>query len=389
MRTATLATACALLAPAPACMPPSYGTILAAGAEDPSETETDTDTEDPEDTPLEWHGEPLPRVEPGEWLWVDFPGARCRSGEPTGIGVRYAESDDLMIYFQGGGACFHPLACLTNPKTADAAEFYNFWAPSLGRLGIFKSDHPANPVTDFNVVYVPYCSGDVFAGDREDVELEGLDPQQFVGYRNVTAFLDRIVPTFRGAPQVLVVGASAGGFGASFNAIRLARSFPESQITLLNDSAPLFRDDYVAPCLQQRWRDVWGLDDTLPPGCDACTTPEGGGLSALFGHTADVLPRANLGLISSTRDATISIFYAFGVDACSGYGIFTGDQYQAGLYDLRDRVLGPHGWGSYFIPGNTHVWTQSSTFYNTEVAGVPLTDWLADLMAGAPAQIAP
>jgi hypothetical protein len=384
MRYAELA-ACTLVAAA--CMPPSYGVILEAGADDTTDTDTDTDTGEP---PIEWHGEPLPLAEPGEWLWVDFPeNTRCRSGEPTGIGVRYADSDDLLIYFQGGGACFHSLACLTNPQTADAAEFYGAWAPGLGRSGIFNDDHPANPAADFNVVYVPYCSGDVFAGDREDVELEGLDPQQFVGYRNVTAFLDRVVPTFRGAPQVLIVGASAGGFGASFNAIRIARSFPESQVTLVNDSAPLFSDDYVAPCLQQRWRDVWGLDDTIPAGCDACFNPDGGGLSNLFDHISAALPKVNLGLISATRDATISIFYAFGVDACSGFGIFTGDQFQAGLYELRERVLAPNGWGSYFIPANTHVWTQNSDFYNTEVAGAPLTDWLADLMAGDAAQVAP
>jgi hypothetical protein len=54
MRYAELA-ACTLVAAA--CMPPSYGVILEAGADDTTDTDTDTDTGEP---PIEWHGEPLP-----------------------------------------------------------------------------------------------------------------------------------------------------------------------------------------------------------------------------------------------------------------------------------------------------------------------------------------
>ena len=397
MRRAPLALALAL---APACLEPSYGTVLSSGAaEDPapddststgpdSDADSDSDSGTTGEPPPVWDGEPLPPADPGEWRWIDFPDARCRTGEPTGVGLRYAEGDDLLIYFQGGGACFNPLTCLNNPKVAAAADFYAEFVPYWGDAGIFR-DRPDNPVRDFNVVYVPYCSGDVFAGDREDVEIEGHGAQQFVGYHNLSAFLDRVVPTFRGAPQVLIAGASAGGFGATFNAIRIARSFPESQVTILNDSAPLFTDDHVPPCLQQQWRDTWGLSATLPPGCDACSNPDGGGLSNVIDHVAAALPGVNLGLVSSTRDATLSIFYAFGVDECSGYGIFTGDRFQEALYQLREAKLAPGGWGTYLIPGNSHVWTQTSDFYNTEVAGVPLTAWLAELMAGDPAHVAP
>ena len=182
---------------------------------------------------------------------------------------------------------------------------------------------------------------------------------------------------------------NSADFGATFNAIRLARSFPESQVTILNDSAPLFSDDYVPPCLQQQWRDTWGLTDTLPLGCKGCTGPDGGGLSNVLDHVTAALPNVTFGQIAATRDATLSIFYAFGVDECSGYGIFTGDRFQEALYQLREAKLAPRGWGTYFIPSSTHVWTQDSDFYNTEVAGVPLTAWLADLMAGEPAHVAP
>ncbi|MEZ4383635.1 MAG: pectin acetylesterase-family hydrolase [Nannocystaceae bacterium] len=336
-----------------------------------------------------YDGAPLPAGEPGEWIWVDFPDASCRSGSPTGIGVRYGASDNLLIYLQGGGACFNTLTCLNNPGSYDSLDFAD-WSGSWGRWGIFNQDRPENPVADWSVVYIPYCSGDVFAGDREGVTIdEQPDTMDFVGHRNIGAFLQRVVPTFADAPEVLVTGASAGGFGGGFNFVRVADAFASSAITFVDDSAPILGDDYVAPCLQQQWRDLWGLTETLPAGCDACTGPDGGGLTNIATYIAEAVPRANLGLISSTRDGTISIFYAFGVDGCSGFGTMPGGVFEAGLYEYRATQLSPSGWASYFIPSTEHVWTQNSDFYDTEVGGVLLTDWLAELLAGEAAEVEP
>ncbi|MCB9566092.1 MAG: hypothetical protein H6710_02555 [Myxococcales bacterium] len=337
-----------------------------------------------------YDGEPLPPGEPGEWVWVDFPDAFCRDGTPTGIAVRYGTSANLMIYLQGGGACWNTLTCFNNPGFYGAPEFAE-WVDPWGSIGIFNDESPDNPVGEWSVVYLPYCSGDVFAGGREGVMIdEQPDPMDFVGYRNIGAFLQRIVPTFADAPAVLIAGASAGGFGGGFNFIRFAKAFPKSEITFIDDSAPILADEYTAPCLQQTWRDTWGLTENLPPGCDACTGPDGGGLTNLAAHIAAAVPRANLGLISSTRDATISIFYAFGVDDCSGVGTMPGSVFQEGLFRYRDEELAPSGWGSYFIASNEHVWTQlNSDFFETDVAGVLLTDWVQDLLDGQASHVAP
>jgi hypothetical protein len=340
------------------------------------------------DPPPVYDGEPLPLSD--EWTWVEFPEARCRTGEVTGVAVRRGSGDGLMVYMQGGGACFNVLTCATNPGTANTADFEE-WRDVWGDIGIFNQKRDDNPVADWNMVYIPYCSGDVFAGLRDDVAIDGLtDPQDFRGNANIGAFLDRIVPTFREIPNVLVAGASAGGFGAGFNFSRFAEAFPKSQVTLLDDSAPIMGDDYVAPCLQQQWRDTWNFAATIPAACEACSLPGGGGLTNLTTYLAERHPNATLGLISSVRDATISIYYAFGVDECSGFGNMSGDTFQAGLYELRDNRLIPSGrWSTFFIPGNTHVWTQNSDYYNTVVAGVALTTWLEDLLLGEIQQIAP
>src|SRR5690349_6763166 len=43
---------------------------------------------------------------PGQWTWVDFPDAVCDDNSPTGIGVNLANNKNLLVYFEGGGACW-------------------------------------------------------------------------------------------------------------------------------------------------------------------------------------------------------------------------------------------------------------------------------------------
>src|ERR1700760_689819 len=52
-------------------------------------------------------GMPLTEAVEGTWTWIDFPNTTCRDGSPSGIGViKNSASTKLMIYLEGGGACF-------------------------------------------------------------------------------------------------------------------------------------------------------------------------------------------------------------------------------------------------------------------------------------------
>jgi hypothetical protein len=337
-----------------------------------------------------YDGAPLPASAVGEWLWVDFPDAFCRDGTTTGIGVRRGESANLVVFFEGGGACFNGFTCFANPHHFDGADFLE-WSDKGGGRGIFDATHADNPVRDWTAVYVPYCTGDVHAGDRRSVTIaEAPGEQRFAGYTNVDAFLRRVVPSFGAAPEVLVTGVSAGGFGAGFNFHRMARIFP-GKVTLLDDSGPVMRDTYLAPCLQAQWRAVWALDETLPDSCADCFAADGGGIHRALEFLGARHPDQRMGFISSERDATISIFYGFGLKECEGFGaIYPGGQFLDGLHDFRDHVLKPAGnAGSYFVPGTDHTWISGYRFYDTEVDGVRLVDWVADLLAGEVSHVSP
>src|SRR5271155_2374491 len=168
---------------------------------------------------------PVTGLTASEWVWTPVAGAKCRDGSGTGFAVTLASppSTNLVIYLEGGGACVDTFFCgtLASPETFGASQFSTWMSDTTGdaNSGIFNRSDTANPVAGWNFVYIPYCTGDVFVGDRTDVTVPDPDVpvQQFVGYTDVGLDLDRIVPTFPGTTKVLLTGVSAGGFGASAN----------------------------------------------------------------------------------------------------------------------------------------------------------------------------
>jgi hypothetical protein len=109
---------------------------------------------------------------PNTWTWIPVAGAICRDGSPTGMGINLGTATDkLMIYLEGGGACFNALTCGMNPASYGKALFDTQFvgaSASHNNVGILSRSDAANAVKDWNFVYVPYCTGDVHAGDFPD-----------------------------------------------------------------------------------------------------------------------------------------------------------------------------------------------------------------------------
>lgn len=366
-------------------------TVTSSGQADSTgadSTGDDTTTGEPP-----WNGEPLPDGEPGQWQWVDVEGTECIDGSPTGVGVRHGSGDGLVIYFEGGGGCFDAATCTLFYSTfANFDETaFDLLVPTLLSSGLFDDTNPDNPVADWSFVYVPYCTGDVHAGDKDLAGVPGfVGSHQFVGFRNFGLDLERIGPTFPEPSHVLVTGISAGGYGSAFNFDRIADGYAYAGIpvTLLDDSGPPMGEDYIAPCLQDLWRDLWGLDDTLPVACDGCFTA-GGWVNDLTLYLRDKHPTQWFGLLSSERDATIRTFLSGGLNDCAG-GLYPGPDYEAGLYELRDVTLAEDpAFASYYMPGTSHTSLPFPAFTLTEVQGVRIIDWMADLLDGTAGHVSP
>jgi Pectinacetylesterase len=342
-------------------------------------------------------GEPISA--PAEtWTWVPFPGAVCRDGSATGIGVNLNPgSSRIAIYLQGGGACFNALSCETNPSHFGTQDF-DAWKTGEGLTGFLDRSNSRNPLKDFNLVFVPYCTGDVHAGDFPNHTGDGIDgTQQFVGYANMTLFLKRIVPTVPSPTQVLLTGTSAGGFGCAANFLQTQRAYGSVPVTLLDDSGPLFSSKYMAPCLQDEWRKDWNLDATILKDCGAACSNPSEFASAALKHAASRYPNDQLALVSSAEDEVIRFFMSFGSHDCTELAPVEGSTYTAALLDLRSFMKPFPNMGTYYIgtcggPAgtcNTHTWVETPRFYTTTVNGISLTSWVGALLAGSVSQVGP
>lgn len=320
--------------------------------------------------------------DPMTWEYFEIPGTKCIDGTPAGFATNYnPASTKLVIYLEAGGACFNSFC-----------ESLHHPGPNIPTNGgIFERTNNANPVRDWSWVYVPYCSGDVYAGQAET--MLGGKLRYFYGYSNITAFLERVVPTFQ-VDQVLLTGASAGGFGSSINYPQTQRAFGSVPVVLIDDSAPPMSTTVYPPCLQEIWRNVWRLDKTVFAECGTdCDDPNGFSEDMLT-HIRTEFPNMRGGLYSTLSDQTIRSFAGYGW--ANGYNMcgevstaVTAPVYQSGLTEIRTKVMATPGFGTFYIAGTSHTRLRTSSFYTTTVGGTTLPEWIANTLAGNAAHVGP
>lgn len=319
------------------------------------------------------------------WTWVPVPGSRCINNTETGFGVNIdPASTKLIIFMNGGNACFNVGSCLVtaNVDGYNQTKFDREKA-SLDTAAFDRSANE-NYFKDWSYVYLPYCSGDVFAGTKGTTTVEG-NTYTFQGFTNVGLFLDRIIPTFPNVTEVMLTGVSAGGFGAFTNYDQVATRFgPNVTVTLIDDSGPPMSGDFVPGCLQTHFNQTWGLNDGPLAACGAsCTTSSDGTFMVPFlEYMLNKYPDRNFGLISSSQDSTIRAFWGYGNNNCAmlspGFQppAYPGARFQMGLEDVRDTVFSAHANAKLYMPTSTrHVWQNSPTWTINE-NGVVLQDWI-------------
>ncbi|MFT3925866.1 MAG: pectin acetylesterase-family hydrolase [Myxococcales bacterium] len=366
----------------------------------------------------------LPKGMPddNDWNWVSMANTTCRDGSPAGYFYRKGTENSLLIYLNGGGACADKFFCNLNPTNVN----YDFPIESLihglpellvgingaenlslrGKQkapeeGIFKRADASNPAAKWSMIYVPYCTGDIHAGTRKDVMIEGIDgPQQFTGRLNYEKFLDSFGPTFKNSDKVLLTGSSAGGFGTLFNAdytIEWFKKRGNAKVYAISDSGVPFQDDFMAACLQKRWRETWGLDAILPKDCADCFQADGGGIVTGYGKYLfheKYKGRMLGGMISSVGDEIIRAFYAPGENNCTvdpmsntveqaiaNGGAYSVDKFTKGLQDVLTNVVKRGTVGFYTLEGGKHMHLWRSEFYDKNTNDLTIAEWISKLLA--------
>lgn len=209
-------------------------------------------------------------------------GAVCGNGSPYKFFVNRApNTSNTVIYMEGGGACWDYESCtgssplgarnpngipdnyldISNPATSLVSPFvfrFNPWSQTK--------------VQAWNLVYVPYCTGDLYTGDKValyDSE-DGTDSivWHHNGLRNTRAVLAWLKNNVPRPGQALMTGCSAGGGGSISNYAHFREDLDPTRSFMINDSGPIYPapdggNPAVFPSvpLQQQVRAAWGLDE--------------------------------------------------------------------------------------------------------------------------------
>jgi Pectinacetylesterase len=347
----------------------------------------------------------------GTWRRITNPGpalgldgqmhqARC-SGfpgtDPTfSFWAKRGKSKNLVVYFEGGGACWDNLTCTFPIADGLPAQVPQFFVPAVpagadpaGYDGIFKADHPANPVKDWSAVYIPYCTGDLHAGSAERsyqnvghpvLPLPSSFTLQHRGFDNFMVVMNWAKKHLAEPKSVLVTGSSAGGYGASINFPWVAQAWPKAKLQVLADASQGVTT--VAWDSGTPGRGSWNLQ--LPPAVARNAPPlvRGADFLALG---AKALPRARTAQFTTVQDGVQIGFYSV-MKANYGPGGAcpspAGDWYQQMSAKVQSFAADLPNFRYYLAAGDYHTALRSPLFYTEASTGMPLSQWTADLLAG-------
>jgi len=241
---------------------------------------------------------------------------------------------ELMIYLQGGGACWSVLC-----------QSFATAISGVPPTGILSTTLEVNPVRDWDVGYVPYCDGSLFAGDTEiDDDGDGEIDRFHRGLLNLSAALDAIHTEFPEPSRIFLTGISAGAYGTVLSAM-LARSvWPDVPIDVLADGGiglgkpgnPGFITDILTE---------WGITAMLPPSCEDCFSD--GHATSLASWVLSQDPTISYLTVTSLEDLIISAMF-LGLDAQTYSWEVTGE-----TYDLEQAH--PDQYARFIYEGSRHT----------------------------------
>ena len=182
-------------------------------------------------------------------------GPACLRGADYRVSTRETGSDELMIFLAGGGACWK--------DRCTAIEEAN---SGIYPMGVLHNGSETNPFAAWNLLYLPYCDGSLFAGDVDiDDDGDGQTDRFHRGLRNLTAALDISKATFPEPTKILLAGSSGGGFGTVIAAILVRIMYPGVPLVIMNDSGiGVAKDDDKG--FIRRLLEEWNAMSLVPAG---------------------------------------------------------------------------------------------------------------------------
>lgn len=261
------------------------------------------------------------------WERVSLPGSVCGNGSPYKFFMRRTSSRNLLFVFEGGGACWDYDTCSGRAGVLGAANPNGIADDYMQQLGaryvspIVNGADPGIPLRartdlvtkDWDIVFMPYCTGDVHIGNSTATynDPNGVEPPlawRHNGYNNTLAALNYAATQFTNIDKLLVTGYSAGGV-ASTAAYYFARNILNpSRGYMLNDSGPLFsapNATYKSRALHQQISASWNMASVVSQLPSSFDPNDFGTINRMI---ATQFPNDRLAYTGYTRDYNFSRF---------------------------------------------------------------------------------
>lgn len=296
----------------------------------------------------------------------------CALGTPYSFHARQADPEKLVVFFNGGGACWAGQTCdpAVEPTTYVPSAQMGHNDPRTHK-GIFDLSNPANPVGDWSMVFVSYCTGDVHLGETDKTYAKPDGSEITIHHRghvNAHAALAWMKENISGAKQVLVAGSSAGAIAAPVYAGVVSKAYPDATVHQLGDGA----GGYSAPeigNLLSNWGVMDILPDWLPLDAQAVTN-----FNALYEGAAKAFPEVSFAQYDAAHDGV-----QIGFQQALQGGTALHEQMIANRAVLSDAIP---GFASFTAGGAEHTILRAPYLYSYSANGIPFVDWLGALVAG-------
>jgi hypothetical protein len=299
---------------------------------------------------------------------------------------RKGTGDGLVVFFNGGGACWNDATC-SKPRLAGDRAFFS-GKDDQDAVGVYKAellpgdgpsrmgglldrDNPQNPVRDWSMLFVPYCTGDVHSGSNTAHYTFPDTGKPFTiehrGSDNMRVILDWMRTNVPKPARLLVSGSSAGAYGAATHFTSLKELYPEARAVFLGDSG----QGVTTPEFERVRNKNWNYQlPTAVFGPEAQNTPDTQVVAKLAAH----FPKDRFAQFTTLHDATQTAFYGQMGPArpCEAWT-------NRMLSELASRQASPN-FRSYVARGDTHTILRAPLFYTEQSGGMPFTAWLGALL---------
>ncbi|TGK05042.1 pectin acetylesterase [Leptospira semungkisensis] len=330
----------------------------------------------------------------------------------------------LLINFMGGGACWNNDNCFGNNTTT----FFNFLdtVPDLfvkvAFQGILDADVSTNPLKNYDVLFIPYCTGDLHFGSKDvsgfynDPNVADASEPSFYSHRghdNTLAVLKYIQTNYTQVTDIVVAGQSAGGYGAILNYPHIRQMFKDTAtfpsvatVSLLADASNGAVVDNFYPDIVKT---IWGGDANLPTwtGTISSTYLDSGGPASIQNFLSQVTSKYStdkVGQYAAQFDSTQRwFFHVMGViksgaaysDSSNFFG--PGDSSEVSdspndstntpsncnwAVNSKNAMQNTTGANYYYYiaPGDVHTITTSNDMFTLTSQGKSFNTWLANVV---------